>query len=154
MPRFFFSEEKRVFDYLEKRLPEPGEIAAQCIKMKWYEALETVLKQSPDCLYYKVDDDEPLPIYAIVRGRRKALALFIAAGFDINLRDEYGDTLLILSVKYNYYKQAKFLLRNGADVSAVGADERTALSIAKDSNRKKMVSLLKKWLKKKEITKK
>jgi hypothetical protein len=66
----------------------------------------------------------------------------LGAGGDVNERDEHGWTPLNWAAGKGDARMVVALLERGADVTATGRDNRTALMIAKAAGRRDVVSLL------------
>lgn len=62
-------------------------------------------------------------------GRQKAVELYLAAGVDINARDEYDQTALFVAVAEEKYALATMLLDKGADPNLANDDKRTPLLV-------------------------
>lgn len=60
----------------------------------------------------------------------KAMEILIAAGADVNLPDQYGDSALIKAVQSGEEKAVGLLLAARADINFKGGEERTAYSYA------------------------
>ena len=58
---------------------------------------------------------------------------------DIDIR---GDSSLIIALKNNNIKAAKFLIERGADLSIINEEDKTALTIAKDIDSKEIIELI------------
>ena len=72
-----------------------------------------------------------LPIHsASLTGDVEAVKEHIEAKSDLNAKDEYGSTALIISATFDKPEVAKVLLEAGADINATGADGSTALHTA------------------------
>jgi Ankyrin repeats (3 copies)/Ankyrin repeats (many copies) len=69
-------------------------------------------------------------------GRQKVVELYLAAGVNINARDEYEQTALFVAVAEEKYSLATMLLEKGADPNLANDDGRTPLLVAirKDFN--------------------
>lgn len=62
--------------------------------------------------------------------------------YDVNCRDDNGDTALIVSVKYNNVKTVEVLLKHGADASLCDTTGKTALDYAKENGNDEIIKLL------------
>ena len=60
-------------------------------------------------------------------GRQKIVELYLAAGIDINARDEYDQTALYVAAAERKYTPALWLLNKGADPNLANDDGRTPL---------------------------
>jgi len=67
---------------------------------------------------------------------------YIEMEYDVNVRDEYGLTPLMLAVSKGHARVANALLNNGADVNELSNENVTALSFASRFARVDMVRLL------------
>ena len=76
----------------------------------------------------------------------EAVAALISHGADVNARDEYGQTPLMLASYYGYAKVVEALLDAGADkeLKATSGDDKgkTALDISRDKNKGDVVAIL------------
>ena len=63
-------------------------------------------------------------------------------GANINDIDIRGDSSLIIALKNNNIKAAKFLIERGADLSIINEEDKTALTIAKDIDSKEIIELI------------
>jgi hypothetical protein len=86
-----------------------------------------------------------MPIHtAAYLGDDKVIKAHIAAGTDLNLKDEYGSTPLTVSITFGKTDAALALIKGGADLSAKNNDGSTPLHTAAFFCRKEIVeSLLK-----------
>lgn len=55
---------------------------------------------------------------------------FVNKGADVNAKDGYGNTPLLIAVQYSNYTIAKYLIDNGADVNSQNNEGWTALNYA------------------------
>ena len=60
--------------------------------------------------------------------------------YDVNCRDDNGDTALIVSVKYNNVKTVEVLLKHGADASLCDTTGKTALDYAKENGNDEIIT--------------
>jgi len=67
---------------------------------------------------------------AVVTGDIKAVERHIAAGSDINLKDEYGSTPLIVAATFGVTDAVELLIDAGADLSAANGEGSTPLHVA------------------------
>ena len=65
--------------------------------------------------------------------------------FDVNMKDNDGNTALMYAVGREDYNTVKLLLDNGADVNMKNNDGDTALDYAKEYERTEIIELLNKY---------
>jgi methionine synthase I (cobalamin-dependent) len=75
-------------------------------------------------------------------GNVKAIKQHIAAGSDLNVKDDYGSTPLNIAVTFEKTEIAKLLIDAGADLSIQSADGSTALHTASFLGRTELVEAL------------
>jgi ankyrin repeat protein len=75
-------------------------------------------------------------------GDVKAIQQHIKFGSDLNVKDQYGSTPLIIACTFNKVNVAKVLINGGADLSIKSADGSTALHTAAFFCRQEIVELL------------
>ena len=71
--------------------------------------------------------------WAASRGHRGIVSLFLQEGADIDARDKFGETVLLLACKERDEKMVSFLLDKGADINIIhgqDGDKCTGLSWA------------------------
>lgn len=79
----------------------------------------------------QVPESNVLDIHAAsFMGDLSAIKYHIKAGTDLNMKDQYGSTPLIIATTFNKVEVAKALIEGGADLSAKGGDGSTALHTA------------------------
>lgn len=79
---------------------------------------------------------------ATFMGNVKAIKQHIAAGSDLNVKDDYGSTPLNIAVTFEKTEIAKLLIDAGADLSIQSADGSTALHTASFLGRTELVEAL------------
>jgi Ankyrin repeats (3 copies) len=79
--------------------------------------------------WYKARCQTPLHIAAWF-DREDLAPVLLAAGADVNARDQYGDRPLHVAADYGHAAVARALLEGGAEVDARGANGRTPLHAA------------------------
>ncbi|MGO9304504.1 MAG: ankyrin repeat domain-containing protein [Candidatus Korobacteraceae bacterium] len=81
---------------------------------------------------YGTDDNEALPVQTKSINLNLAfLKLLLAAHANVNLRDNWGNTVLMIAVQYGSVDQLKALIASGADVNARNDRGDTALVLSK-----------------------
>ncbi|WP_161594626.1 serine hydrolase [Marimonas lutisalis] len=85
--------------------------------------------------------DLPLPV-AVIAGNLTAVEQHIAAGTDLNQRDDFGSTPLIIAAVFDRPKVAAVLLAGGADAALRDAQGSTPLHIAAFLGRTEVVRSL------------
>jgi hypothetical protein len=83
-----------------------------------------------------------LMFQAVQEGRPDKVKVFLGTGCDINAKDEFGDTALILAADRGHASIVQLLLENGADVELTDADGKSALAYAQARGHKAIVELL------------
>jgi len=79
----------------------------------------------------EVSKSDVLDIHAAsFMGDLNAIKYHIKAGTDLNRKDQYGSTPLIIATTFNKVEVAEALIEGGADLSAKGGDGSTALHTA------------------------
>ncbi len=81
-------------------------------------------------------------INAAKKGDVDALQALLGKGVDINTKDRYGMTPLILAAFGGHYNMVEILIDNGADVDAEDKDGNTALLVALNHGHNEIVKLL------------
>jgi ankyrin repeat protein len=79
---------------------------------------------------------------AVSRGTVEEVQQFIDEGYDMDIENEYGQSLLHLAVERSDVQIARILINNGADVDAVDDDHLTPLYCAVDMDDFPMIELL------------
>lgn len=79
---------------------------------------------------------------AAFMGDLKAIEYHINEGTDLNQKDQFGSTPLIIATTFNKVDAAKALIKAGADVNATNTDGSTALHTASFLCRNNIVQLL------------
>jgi CubicO group peptidase (beta-lactamase class C family) len=89
---------------------------------------------------------EPVPAVglhmAVLTGNLDAIRAHIAAGSDLNQRDAFGSTPLIVAATFGRTAAARALIEGGADLNLAGADGGTALHTAAFLGRIEIVQAL------------
>ncbi len=68
--------------------------------------------------------------YAAIVGNSSAIARFLAKGSDIDKRDRYGQTALMLAARYGRAEVVRLLLEHGADLDVTAKYGLSALMLA------------------------
>ena len=83
---------------------------------------------------------------AVGGGDVEAVKEFLVAGADVNVKAQFGETLLHAAVSNNHKEIAELLIKEGADVNAVAMDdvffEKTPLDVANKHNQGAVAALL------------
>jgi ankyrin repeat protein len=103
--------------------------------------LQELLKKNPALINRTIDGMTPLH-WASTRGHVAVMELLISHGADIEARNKYGMTPLLLASKT---EAAKVLLKNGADFKAISKDGFSVLHPAAYNGN---IELAKLWIKK------
>lgn len=82
---------------------------------------------------------------ACILGNVEAVRKFLAQGADINARDEYGNTPLMLACRNCHLDVVKFLLESGCDFTLTDRYSKKAIDIAEDWGYPTIVELLKEY---------
>ena len=69
--------------------------------------------------------------------------MWLMAGADINAKDKWGNTALMLASRYGHTDIVKMLIEAGANVNVKDKNGNTALELAKDKGHTKIIELLK-----------
>lgn len=75
-------------------------------------------------------------------GDMDAVQGFVSKGINVNIKDDNGNTPLIISAGYGHIGTVEYLLSKGADIHIKGANGYTALMYAAERNQDKIVTLL------------
>jgi hypothetical protein len=101
--------EDELLDYIGKKAPA---LFVQELRSRAkYELLENGIPVSEDSL-----------TDCVIGGNRKAVSLFLEAGFSPNVRDRHGVPLLNLAARMGDHNMVQLLLKAGADVNGQAAD--------------------------------
>jgi len=73
---------------------------------------------------------------------RDVVDYLVGKGANTEVRDEKGDTPLLIAIRQGNHRLARHLVWQGADVNVVAADGRTALAIAEALNEPDLVKML------------
>jgi len=84
-------------------------------------------------------------IEASYAGRLDIVKLLIEAGADINIKNNYGVTSLMLASEGGYKEIVKLLIEASADINAKNIFGDTALMYAYENNHKEIIDLLKRY---------
>lgn len=74
---------------------------------------------------------EPALVEAAKDGELTVVQYLISKKFDLNIKNEEGDTALHFAVHFNRYSITKLLLENGANVNVLNEEELTPVDIAR-----------------------
>jgi ankyrin repeat protein len=78
----------------------------------------------------------------IESGNTKVVTWFLAIGMDVDARNEFGESGLMLAAEQGRFEMVKLLLSKNADVNAVDLSHRTALMNAAQNGHTAIVKLL------------
>jgi ankyrin repeat protein len=107
--------------------------------------LEELIKKDPEVHKLRLEH-EMTPLHdAALRGYLEATQLILAAGGDVNARDNDGATPLHLSAHEGHTEVVELLLQNGADMHAKAGPGVTAMEIASANDRVEVLTLLRKY---------
>ena len=81
---------------------------------------------------------------AVLFGNIEAVKQHLAAGTDVNERDEDGDTPLLHAALFGHKEIVELLIAKGADVNVRGFGGMTPLNMAADEGEKEIADLLRK----------
>lgn len=73
---------------------------------------------------------------AVKNGKTSQVTTYLAEGFSVNKKNEFGETALHMAVKCKLVTVVKFLIKRGADVNAPGVEGDTPLHLAVARNQK------------------
>lgn len=79
---------------------------------------------------------------AAFTGNSKVVEGHIKAGSDLNVKDEFGSSALVIAATFNKPDIAKLLIEAGADINTKGADGSSLLHTAAFFGRKEIVAML------------
>jgi ankyrin repeat protein len=119
---------------VSQHLPKVGSALVLAVANNKEKMVDLLLRKNPD-LNIKNEKRATALTLAIahvdVAKRNKAIAKkLIAAGADVNLRDENGRTALLLAFEFENYEIANLLLEKNADVNVSNANRQTPLHFA------------------------
>ncbi len=77
-------------------------------------------------------------------GNTKVVELFLQAGMNVNVKNDNGQTALMLAASSGHIKTVKLLIKHGAYIDSKDNTGATALSLATSGNYADVVKLLKK----------
>ncbi|MDR1239956.1 MAG: ankyrin repeat domain-containing protein [Treponema sp.] len=119
--------ERELSEYMSREAPEF--FAREVRNRARYELLEAGISLSEESL-----------ADCVIGGNKRALTLFLEAGFSPNIRDRFGVPLLNLAARQGHRNLVKILLRAGADVNGQAEDRlNTALMDAVSGRHHHMV---------------
>ncbi|WP_051654723.1 ankyrin repeat domain-containing protein [Persephonella sp. IF05-L8] len=100
----------------------------------------------------RIDNSNPndMLLTAAQLGDIDRVRLAIAKGANLNYQDENGGTALHWAVFYGYKDIVQLLLMHGADPLIKDKDGITPIDVARINNKKEMLKLLEKYVKKKK----
>ncbi len=92
-----------------------------------------------------IKEDYKLLWYLCNNNKKELIEDLIKAGFDINIKNDLGNTALIWAVYYEHFEIIKLLLENGADVNTKNKFHHSALFWAIKKKRLVIIKLLNKY---------
>jgi len=98
--------------------------------------------QSLDLSKYHYLTEPDAIVTAAIRWEYELIEYFVAKGVDLNTRDNYGRTALMVSVDERNEGLVKFLLDHGADPNAADNDGDSPLDIARYIKDSDLIELL------------
>ncbi len=100
----------------------------------------------------RIDNSNPddMLLTAAQLGDIDRVRLAIAKGANLNYQDEHGGTALHWAVFYGYKDIVQLLLMQGANPLIKDKDGITPIDVARINNKKEMLKLLEKYVKKKK----
>lgn len=102
-------------------------------------------KQKANLLFYAVENDlkEVVLIFLKKNNSKEDVEDYVNSGFDLNIRDRYGKTPLLIATELGYNTIAECLLQYGADPNAVDIRQGlSALMIASQVGNRQLVNTL------------
>lgn len=79
---------------------------------------------------------------AVQSGNYKTVSSLLKEGADVNARNKYGESALVLALKGNYDKTAALMIKRGADINIKDSNGNTLLMLAAQNGLKKSAKLM------------
>ncbi|MCP4471070.1 MAG: ankyrin repeat domain-containing protein [Gammaproteobacteria bacterium] len=90
-----------------------------------------------------ISDEGSKALFRAVANRRIRIARrIIDAGTNVNVRSQQGYTPLMIAASHGHDEIVRMLLQKGADLTAVDAEGRNALQIAREADRRGSINML------------
>lgn len=105
------------------------------------EHLRLLLQLGADVNHLDINGRTPLMLAASM-GRFPAVKLLMSNYASAGIFDNYGWNALMFGVYYNHFETVTFMLNNGVDPNLISPQGITALKIAQEHKRHKMIDLL------------
>ena len=94
------------------------------------------------CASYIFAADNESFLKAVQAGDYKTVSALLKNGADVNAKNGYGESALVLALKGNYDKTAALLIKRGADINIKDSNGNTLLMLAAQNGLKKSAKLM------------
>jgi ankyrin repeat protein len=85
----------------------------------------------------------PNLVQAVVMNNTRIMNFLLDGGEDINEKNEYGETILMIAVDKGRLKMVRTLIARGADVNAKDKEGKSVLKRAKQKGNEQIIQMLK-----------